>query len=104
MQRDLRMGKGSADEERSEALCGLREQLCRQGRAKLACWGTEPRLVCTRSEEEWERPGCMVGAWKDFRFGADGKSQEGFKHGNSIDSVWGWKMDGRSKSRIRDSY
>ena len=46
----------------------------------------------------------MVGPWKGFRFGANGRPQKGFKHGNSIDSVWGWKMDGRSKSRIRDSY
>lgn len=46
----------------------------------------------------------MVGPWEGFRFGANGRSQKGFKHGNSVDSVWGWKMAGRRKSRIRDAY
>lgn len=33
------IGKGSVDEEQSEVLEGSCEQSCRQGRARLVCWG-----------------------------------------------------------------
>lgn len=50
-------GKGSADEEQGEDLWGLREQSSRQGRASWVSWGTEPRLICTRSAEAHSKMG-----------------------------------------------